>query len=175
MAQVVVVVRGNLKVFWYIALSRIAPFLLLSLHLAEVPCLAGDEQADNEAEEAQDRAEDLDNQDLDEERRVGGISQGCTTAVDAYSNTTDQIADAHGQTRPEQGEAGVVCLSVVKLLALNAVQLGREDDGHDDAVDGDDLAEDNGDEVLGSDTRGADTATDDRGSSDKDAPGKKQV
>lgn len=151
------------------------PCVLLFLDLAEVCCLAGDEQADNETEEAENRAEDLDDQDLDEECRVRGVSQGRTTAVDAHRNTTDQIADAHGQTRPEQSEAGVVCLGVVQLLALDAVQLGRKDDGHDDAVNGDDLAEDDGDEVLGSDAGGADTATDDRGSSDEDAPAKKDV
>lgn len=172
MAEIVVVVRGNLECFGTMALSRSA---LLLLHLAEICCLAGDEQADNETEETQNRAEDLDDQDLDEERRVRSVSQSSTAAVNAHRNTTDQVADTHSQARPEQSEAGVICLGVVQLLALDAIQLGGEDDGHDDAVDGDDLAEDDGDEVLGSDTGGANTAADDRGSSYEDAPGKKDM
>jgi hypothetical protein len=39
--------------------------------------------------------------------------------------------------------------------------LGK-DDGHDDAVDGDDFTEDNADQVLGSDAGGLNTTTENR-------------
>lgn len=124
MAQVVVVVRGNLESYGTWLSAAVSFSALLSLHLAEVRCLAGDEQADDETEEAQNRAENLNDQDLNEERRVRGVRQGCTAAVDAHRNTADQVANAHGQARPEESEAGVVCLGVVQLLALDAIQLG---------------------------------------------------
>jgi hypothetical protein len=50
------------------------------------------------------------------------------------------------------------------------LQLRREDNGHDDTVDGDDFAENDGDEVLGSDTRGFDAASEDGCAGDKDSP-----
>lgn len=50
------------------------------------------------------------------------------------------------------------------------VEFSGEDDGHDDAVDGDDLAEDDGDEVLGADARCFDTAAEDGGAGYEYAP-----
>lgn len=41
------------------------------------------------------------------------------------------------------------------------VEFRREDDGHDNTVDGYDFAEDNGDQVLGSYPGGFDTSTND--------------
>ena len=109
----------------------------------------------------------------DIQRRIRSIGEGGTAAVDADSDTTDQVARADGEAGPEQGEAGVVGLCVVELLALDAVQLGGEDDGHDDAVDRDDFAKNNGDKVFGSYPRCFDTTSEDRGSSDEDAPTKR--
>lgn len=102
--------------------------------------------------------------------RISGIRERRTTAVDSDSDTTNQVAHADGQTSPEEGEARVICLGVVQLGTLDASQLGGEDDGHDDTVDGDDFAEDDGDEVLSADARGADTATDNRRAGNEDAP-----
>jgi hypothetical protein len=50
------------------------------------------------------------------------------------------------------------------------LELGREDDGHDDAIYGDDFAEDDGDEVLGADAGRFNTAADDGGAGYEDAP-----
>lgn len=49
-------------------------------------------------------------------------------------------------------------------------EFGREDDGHDDTVDGNDFAEDDGDEILGSDAWGFHTAAEDGCASNEYAP-----
>lgn len=56
-------------------------------------------------------------------------------------------------------------------VAADGREFGGEDDGHDDAVDGDDLAEDDGDQVLGPDAWRFNTAAEDGGAGDEDAPG----
>lgn len=53
---------------------------------------------------------------------------------------------------------------------MDGLDFGGEDNGHDDAVDGDDLAEDDGDQVLGSDSRSLDAGAEDGGSGDEDTP-----
>lgn len=105
------------------------------------------------------------------QRGVSSICERSTAPVDTDGDTADQVAHADGQAGPEQREARVVGLGVVQLSALDAGQLGGEDDGHDDAVDGDDFAEDDGDQVLGSDARGADATADDGGAGYEDTPG----
>jgi hypothetical protein len=49
-------------------------------------------------------------------------------------------------------------------------QLRGEDNGHDDAVDGDDLAEDDGDQVLRSNPGRLDTSTEDGDAGCPDSP-----
>ncbi len=102
---------------------------------------------------------------------IGSIRQRGAAPVDADGDAAHQVAHADCDARPEEGKARVVAVGRVGGLALDGVQLAREDDGHDDAVDGDDLAEDDGDEVLGADARGADTAAKDGRAGDEDAPG----
>lgn len=137
---------------------------------AEVERLPGDEQADDQSEEAEDRAEDFDNEDFDEERRVGGVGEGGAATVDTDGDTADEIAAADGDTGPEEGEAGEVAVRMVEVGVVNVADVGGEDDGHDDAVDGDDLAEDDGDQVLGPDARGPDAGAQDGRAGDEDAP-----
>jgi hypothetical protein len=95
------------------------------------------------------------------QRWVGGIGKGSATAVDTDSNTADQVAQADRQASPEQRKASVIGIGRVQLSADDVADLGGEDDGHDDAVDGDDFAEDDGDEVLRSDARRLDTSAED--------------
>jgi len=140
------------------------------LALAEFGGLLGDKEADNEAKETKDRAENLDDEHLDEQRAVSGISKSGATAVDSYSNTTDEVAHPNSDTRPEQREASVVRIGGEELGTRNGVDLGGEDNGHNDTVDGDDFAEDNGDQVLGANTGCLNTSTEDGGTSDEDAP-----
>ncbi|KAI6759710.1 hypothetical protein HG530_010390 [Fusarium avenaceum] len=113
-------------------------------------------------------AENLNDQNLDE--AVDVIGQSSTTTVDTNGNTADKIAHADCDTRPEEGISGVVGLGGVELGASDVLDLLREDDGHDDAVDGDDLTEDNGDQVLGSDAGGLNTTTENRRAGNEDAP-----
>jgi hypothetical protein len=101
---------------------------------------------------------------------ISSIGQGSTAAVDANSHTAHQVAEADGQTGPEQGVASKVRVGREHVGALDAGDLGGEDDGHDDTVDGDDLAEDDGDEVLGSDSGSLDACTEDGRSGNEDAP-----
>jgi hypothetical protein len=104
------------------------------------------------------------------QRGIGCIGEGRATAIDTDSNTADQVAHAHGYASPEQGETGVVCISGEHFRALDRVDLGGEDDGHDDSVDGDDLAEDDGDEILRSDAWCLYTTAENGRSRDKNTP-----
>lgn len=113
-------------------------------------------------------------QQADIQSRIRGIGEGSSTAVDADGNTADQVAASDSQTSPEQGEAGVVGLAVGGQPVIGVADLGGEDDGHDDAVDGDDLTEDDGDQVLGSDSRRLDTGTEDGRARDEDTPSRQE-
>lgn len=137
---------------------------------SKITSLALDQQANNEAKETQDGAENLNDEDLDEERAVGGISQCSARAVDAHGHAADEIASTNGEASPEEGEAGVVRVGVGQDVIADVADFGREDDGHDDAVDGDDLAEDNADQVLGADTRCLDAGAEDGRARDENAP-----
>ena len=56
------------------------------------------------------------------------------------------------------------------VVGGHGVEFRGEDDGHDDAVDGDDFAKDDGDEVFGSYSGGFDAAADNGGAGDEYAP-----
>jgi hypothetical protein len=106
----------------------------------------------------------------DVQRGISSIGQSSTTTVDTNGNTADKVAHADCDTRPEEGISGVVGVGGVELGARDILDLLREDDGHDDAVDGDDLTEDDGDQVLGSDAGGLNTTTENRRAGNEDAP-----
>lgn len=90
------------------------------------------------------------------------IGQRSSTTVDADSDTANQVAASHSKTSPEERESGVVGLGIKDGGFINVSDLGGEDDGHDDSVNGDDLAEDDGDQVLCSNSRRLDTSTENR-------------
>lgn len=93
--------------------------------------------------------------------RIGSIGQSSTAAVDANGNTTDKVAKPYSDSTPEDCEARVEVALGVELVFRDRGELGGEDDGHDHAVDGDDLAENDRDEVLGADLRCPYTTADD--------------
>jgi hypothetical protein len=102
---------------------------------------------------------------------VRSIGKRCTTSVDAYAHTTDQVAHADSDSSPEQRVSGEVVGSGVEQLSIrDGVHLGGEDDGHDDTVNGDDFAEDDGDQVLRSYPGCLDTSTEDGHTRCPDAP-----
>lgn len=105
---------------------------------------------------------------------VSSISKSCTTAVDSDSNTADKVAHSNSDACPEEREASVVRVGGDEGGTLNSIDLGGEDNGHDDAVDGNDLAEDNGDQVLGADTGCSNTTSEDGGTGNEDAPERKR-
>jgi hypothetical protein len=103
--------------------------------------------------------------------RIRSICEGRTTSVDAYTDTTDQVAHTHGESGPEQRISRENVGGRVDLLdVVDLVELRGEDDGHDDAVDGDDFAEDDGDQVLRSNPGCFDTSTQDRYTCCPDSP-----
>lgn len=105
------------------------------------------------------------------QRWVRSVSKSCTTSVDAYADTADQVAHSDGQSGPEQCVSGedVGCGEDL-LNVVNLVELRGEDDGHDDAVNGDDLTENDGNQVLRSYPWCLDAATDDRDTGRPDSP-----
>ena len=154
----------------------------------EVLGVALHEQSNDETEQSENGSENLDGKDLDEpvsklaskqrpgkdsylHCRVCSIGQGRATSVDAHAYTADQVAHAHGYSSPEQRVSGEVVGSRVQQLRVRElVHLGGEDDGHDDAVDGDDFAKDDGDQVLSSYPWCLDTSTEDGHTGCPDAP-----
>lgn len=98
------------------------------------------------------------------------VGQSSTAAVDADRDTADQVAHANRDTSPEERESGVVVGSRVKGIAADGLDLGREDDGHDNAVDSDDLAKDDGDQVLGPYPGRLDTSTENGATGDENTP-----
>ena len=59
---------------------------------------------------------------------------------------------------------------MIEIGVVNVADVGGEDDGHDDAVDGDDFAEDDGDQVLRSYPGCLDASTDNGHTSCPDTP-----
>ncbi len=53
---------------------------------------------------------------------------------------------------------------------MHARRLVDENDGHDDAIDGDRLAENNGNQVFGADARRLDRGAEQRGAGQQNAP-----
>jgi hypothetical protein len=105
------------------------------------------------------------------QRWIRSVGKSCTTSVDAYADTANQVAHSDGQSSPEQRVSGEDVGSSEDLLdVVNLVELRGEDDGHDDAVDGDDLAENDGDQVLRSYPRCLDTSTNDRNTGSPNSP-----
>ena len=66
---------------------------------------AYEEEGNDEAEEADGRAEDLNDDDLHEERAVGGVGDGRAAADNAHADAARQIRDAKRDARPERGVA----------------------------------------------------------------------
>lgn len=59
----------------------------------------------NQSEKAQDGAEDLDDKDLDEERRIRRVRQCSVRAGNADSHTAQQVAHAHCEAAKEERES----------------------------------------------------------------------
>jgi hypothetical protein len=103
--------------------------------------------------------------------RIRSICKGCTTSIDAYADAADQVAHAHGKSGPEQRVSGEDVGGRVDLLdVVDLVEFRGEDDGHDDAVNGDNFAEDDGDQVLRSYPGCLDTSTENRDTCCPDSP-----
>jgi hypothetical protein len=99
------------------------------------------------------------------------IGQRCATSIDAYTNTADQVAHADSQAGPEQGISGEdvrCCVDLFNVVEL--IQFRGEDDGHDDAVDSDNLTENDRDQVLRSYPGCLDTSSNDGDASGPDSP-----
>lgn len=72
---------------------------------------------------------------------ISSISQGRATSVDTNGDTANKVAHADCETSPEQRVASEVVGAGVELLSIrDRLHLGGEDDGHDDAVDGNDFS-----------------------------------
>lgn len=56
----------------------------------------------DESEQAQDTAKHLDNEDFDEEIRVGGICEGGGRASDTDRDPTEEVAHADSQPSPKE-------------------------------------------------------------------------
>lgn len=98
--------------------------------------------------------------------RISSISQRCARPIDANGNAADQITQPDREAGPKERKARVICLCRRSQRDARLIHLGREYNGHDDAVNGNDFAKDDGDEILGSDSRSFDAGAEDGGSGD---------
>lgn len=57
----------------------------------------------NDTKQANRAAKDFHDEDLDKEAGVLGVGQSCPAANDADADPTEQVGEAHGQTRPKHG------------------------------------------------------------------------
>lgn len=127
----------------------------------------------DETKETQDGTKDFHDENLDKQLRIRRIRHRRIGTGDADRDTTEQVAHAHSDPRPEEQVAGQVIVARPELVGRLKVarDLGAEDDGHDDAVDGHNFAEDDTDQVLGRDPGCTHTRTEDRSAGDEDSPG----
>lgn len=129
--------------------------------------------AHDQTEQADGGRENLDDQNLDEERRIRRIRKRRSGADHADRDAAEEIGHAHGQTGAEDHVAGepIVALirQLVQFLLLIRFDGAEQNDRHDDAVDCDRLAEDDRHQVLGLDSRRLHTAADDRDTGGEDA------
>lgn len=127
------------------------------------------DDADDDAEQSEGRAEDFNDEDLHEQRGVLSIGQGARTARDTDAYTAKEIGQTDSHATPEEGKRGMeigVLGSRAKVL-----KLALEDDGNNDTVDGHGLAENDTDQILRSDPGSLDGSTQQAGASDEDTPG----
>lgn len=146
-------------------MATVASLLLVS-HLR----FGGHVDADDQAEKTDSRAEDLHDEDLDEQRSVGGIRESSSRTHDSDSNTTEKVNQADGQTGSKDEVAGepvgVLDGRIVQgSFHLELFQLAGENNGCDQTVDGDSFAENDRNQVLGLDAGSLNTATNDAGAS----------
>jgi len=143
------------------------PSLPLKVHIR------GHDDADYDPKESQRASEDLNDENLDKERRVSGVSQRARASHDADAYSARQVGKSHGQPARERGvstghhalRVGAIC------VARHVLDFGLEDDRHDDSVDGDRLAEDDGYEILAGDARSGDRPARQRAPRDENTPG----
>ena len=95
-------------------------------------------------EQPQRGPEDLDHQDLDEQRRVRRVRQRRARPHDAHAEAAREVRPARRQARREQRVARGVGRHGPRAVGfpVDVLDLRLQDDGDDDAVDGDGLAED---------------------------------
>ena len=119
----------------------------------------------DETEETDGRRENFNNQDLHEQRGIGGISESGTGAHDTDRETAEEIAKADGEAGAKHDIASkkvfrLCCLADDRwIVRFDVVE---HHNGDDDAVDGDGLAEDDRHQVLSTDPRRLHTTADDR-------------
>lgn len=132
--------------------------------------LRTNQQPYNQPKKPQHTTEDLNHQHLHKQRAVCRVRERSTGSIDAHAHAADQVAHADRDAGPEERVAGIVVGASVELFFRDVVELGREDDGHDDAIYGDDFAEDDGNEVFCADAGRFNAAADDGGAGYEDAP-----
>ena len=101
----------------------------------------------NNTEKTKSRAEDFDDQDFHEEDGVLGIRESTRRADDADADATEYIGQPCGQAGVEDGESRVVIEEGV-FVGDDGAELLRQQNGDNDAVDGDGFAEDNTNQIL---------------------------
>ena len=104
-----------------------APRLVLIATLwLKVLGLSGNQQSNNESKQTEHAAKDLNDQNLDKQRRITRVRERSRRARDSDGNTADKVASPDSHTAPEYGVAGVEVASAIQLCALHVCELGRK-------------------------------------------------
>ena len=105
------------------------------------------DDGDDDTVETERRAKDLDDEHLEEQLTLLCVADCCATPRNADRDAAADVANACGETSAEHAETSVIHRRRV-WIALCGLDVELQNDGHNDAVDGNSLAEQNADQML---------------------------
>lgn len=137
--------------------------LVLITHLD----FAGHVDSNDKSEQTDGRAENLNDEDLDEKGGVSSIGQSCSRANDSNGDATEEIDEADGESSAKHNVTSheVVAANAVALrhgLGGEGLQKSWQNNRCNQSVNGDSLTEDNRDEIFCFDSWRFDTSAHDR-------------
>jgi hypothetical protein len=113
--------------------------------------LVGHDDANDEAVESEGRAEDLNDEHANESAWSLCVGQCSSRADHADTHSASKVGHTDDETSTDHGVARELSLLVSLAVSVDVCsggQLTRENNGKDDAIDGDSLAENDADQIL---------------------------
>lgn len=149
-----------------VVVDVVVVLLLLCLGLVSHFSLGGEKNSNDETKEADSRAENFNNQNLDKECWVRSIGESSPAANLAHTDATNQVDHACGNSSSKHGVSREPVPGLDLEVSFSkgrgvSLELSSKHNSNNQSIDGHSLAEDDRDQVLGFDPGCLDTATDD--------------